>query len=153
KKVDRGPLTPPGKYSLGLNYQEVVPFKQEQYGVANYYKRPTLDKAVFRCGWDKYADFLSITGINGDGYNHSHFDAIGISQYISGDRVWLWEGDYIKKFPNDHTSIVVNRDGKLPDQSRSLQKRRKSSLSQILAAVNTTERNSSLISMLLEDYN
>src|SRR5690606_2788593 len=85
--------------------------------------------------------------------NHSHFDANGISQYISGDRVWLWEGDYIKKFPNDHNSIVVNKDGKLPDQSRSLQKRRKSSLSQILAAVNTTERNFSLISLLLEDYN
>jgi hypothetical protein len=145
-------IQPPGKHTIGLNYQEVVPFKQKQYGVENFYKKPTLDKGVIRSGWDKYADFISLTGINGDGYNHSHFDANGISQYISGDRLWLWEGDYIKKFPNDHNSIVVSKDGELPDQSRSLSKRRKSSLSQVLAAVNNTERTSSMISLLLEDY-
>ncbi|NGF57999.1 hypothetical protein G5B00_15895 [Parapedobacter sp. SGR-10] len=143
----------PGSDSLGLKYQVVVPFKQEQYGVGNYYKRETLDKAVFRSGWNKEADFLSITGINGDGYNHGHFDANGISQYIAGDKLWLWEGDYIKKFPNDHNSIVVSKDGKLTDQSRSLQKRRKSSLSQVLSAGNTPDRKSSLLSILLEDYN
>src|SRR5690606_31934525 len=44
----------------GLKYQTVVPFKQEQYGVGDYYERETLDKAVFRSGWDKNADFLSV---------------------------------------------------------------------------------------------
>jgi hypothetical protein len=146
-------LAPPGINSLGLNYQAVVPFKQAQYEVANYYKLPVLDKAVFRNGWDDNADFLSITGINGDGYNHGHFDANGISQYISGDRLWLWEGDYIRKFPNDHNSIVVSRNGKLTDQSRSLVKRRKSSLSQVKTAINNKDRSLSLLSMLLEDYN
>ncbi len=143
----------PGIESLGLKYQEVGPFKQEQYEVANYYSRPTLDKATFRSGWDKDADFLSVTGINGDGYNHGHFDANGISQYISGNKLWLWEGDYIKKFPNDHNSVVVNKDGKVPDQTRSLKKRRKSSLSQILTAGNTPDKKLSLLSMMLENYN
>lgn len=153
-KLKEFPFTnSPGVESLGLKYQEVVPFKQEQYEVGNYYNKPTLDKATFRSGWDKEADFLSITGINGDGYNHGHFDANGISQYISGNKLWLWEGDYIKKFPNDHNSIVVNKDGKLPDQTRSLKKRRKSSLSQILAAGNTPKRGNSLLSIMLEDYN
>ncbi|MEJ5961591.1 hypothetical protein [Pedobacter immunditicola] len=153
RKTEKVSVMPPGKHTFGLNYQAVVPFKLEQYGVAGLYEKPTLDKAVFRSGWDKHADFMSITGINGDGYNHSHFDANGISQYISGDRLWLFEGDYIKKFPNDHNAIVVSKDGKLTDQSRSLKVRRKSSLSQVLAAVNTTERTASLISLLLEEYN
>jgi hypothetical protein len=153
KKNRNEDLPAPGKHTLGFNYQNVVPFKQQQYEVGNYYKLPLLDKGVFRSGWDSKADFLSVTGINGDGYNHSHFDASGISQYISGDRVWLWEGDYIKKFPNDHNSIVVNRNGKIIDQSRELAKRRKSSLSQVTAAVNNKERSFSLLSMLLEDYN
>ncbi len=146
-------FSPPGASSLGLNYQVVLPFKQAQYGVANYYKLPTLDKAVFRSSWDNDANFLSITGINGDGFNHGHFDANGISQYISGDRLWLWEGDYIRKFPNDHNSIVVSRNGKLTDQSRSLVKKRKSSLSQIKTAINNKDRSLALLSMLLEDYN
>lgn len=143
----------PGVESFGLKYQKVSPFKQEQYEVGNYYARPTLDKASFRSSWDRDADFLSITGINGDGYNHSHFDANGISQYIAGDKLWLWEGDYIKKFPSDQNSIVVNKDGKISDQSRSLKKRRKSSLSQILAAGNTPDKKLSLLSIMLEDYN
>ncbi len=147
----RRDLPPPGKDSLGLQVVDLKPFKQKRYQLWGLYKRPALDKAVFRSGWDKYADFMAVTGINGG--SHGHFDANGISQYISGDRLWLLEGDYIKKFPYDHNSIVVCRDGKVAEQQRKVGLRNKSRASQIVAAVQTPDRNLALLSTLLEDYN
>src|SRR5690606_23108316 len=108
-KID---LPPPGKDTHGLSYFLLNEFKQEQYKIKDFFRTPLLDKAIFRSGWDEHADFLTVTGVNGDGRNHGHFDANGVSQYIVGDRLWLWEGDYIKKFPDDHNSMIVNRNGK-----------------------------------------
>ena len=147
----RRDLPPPGKDSLGLHVVELKPFKQKRLQVWGLFDRPALDKAVFRSGWDKRADFMAVTGINGG--SHGHFDANGISQYISGDRLWLIEGDYIKKFPYDHNSIGVCRDGAVEAQQRKTGLRNKSRASQIAAAEQTPDRKLALLSMLLEDYN
>lgn len=147
----RRDLPPPGKESLGLHVVGLKPFKQKRYQVWGLFDRPVLDKAVFRSGWDKHADYMAVTGINGG--PHGHFDANGISQYINVDRLWLMEGDYIKKFPYDHNSIVVCRDGKVAEQQRKVGLRNKSRASQIVVAEQTPDRKLALLSMLLEDYN
>ncbi|WP_144062659.1 FG-GAP repeat protein [Sphingobacterium paucimobilis] len=146
-------LPPPSPETHGMHYFVLNEFKKEQYKIKNYFKTPLLDKAIFRSGWDDKADFLTVTGINGDGRNHGHFDANGISQYIVGDRLWLWEGDYIKKFPDDHNSMVVNRDGKNFDFSRNFKVRNKSAASQVTAALQSKDKSQSLMSLLLEEYN
>lgn len=146
-------LPSPSSETHGMHYFVLDDFKKEQYKIQNYFKTPLLDKAIFRSGWDDKADFLTVTGINGDGRNHGHFDANGISQYIVGDRLWLWEGDYIKKFPEDHNSMVVNRDGKNFDFSRNFKVRNKSAASQVMAALQSKDKSQSLISLLLEAYN
>ena len=141
----------PGIKSLGLNAYQVVPFKQKKYGVYGLYKHPTLDKGFFRGGWGKHGEFMAITGINGG--PHGHFDANGISQYVRGNRLWLYEGDYIKKFPFNHNSLVVSRNGQAPIQYLRAPKGQRSTLSQILGAVQTPDRQSSLLSLMLQDYN
>ncbi|MGV3504754.1 MAG: hypothetical protein ACO1O1_13685 [Adhaeribacter sp.] len=148
-----GRLPAPGKNTLGLNFLPLNAFKQAQYKVNKLYARPLLDKAILRSGWDAQADFMAVTGINGDGLNHGHFDANGISQYISGNRLWLMEGDYIKKFPDDHNALVVSRNGQVFDHSREADTRRKAAISQILTGVQTESKSLSLLSLLLEDYN
>ncbi len=146
-------IPPPGSHTHGLSYFVLDEFKQTQYKIENYFKMPLLDKAIFRSGWDNHAHFLAVTGINGDGRNHGHFDANGISQYIVGDRVWLWEGDYIRKFPEDHNSMVVNRDGKHFDFRRNFRVRYKAAASQVKGALENSNKSQSLLSLLLEQYN
>lgn len=149
-KID---LPTPGADTHGLNYFLLNDFKQEQYKIKNFFRTPLLDKAIFRSGWDNHADFLTVTGINGDGRNHGHFDANSISQYIVGDRLWLWEGDYIKKFPDDHNSMIVTRDGKNFDFSRSFRVRNKAAASQVKVALESSNKAQSFLSLLLEQYN
>lgn len=144
-------LPPPGESSHGLHVVELRPFKQKRYQLWGLYQRPALDKAIFRSGWESHADFMAVTGINGG--PHGHFDANGISQYISGNRLWLIEGDYIKKFPYDHNSLVVCRDGKVAAQQRKTGLRNQSRASQITASTQTPDRKLALLSLLLEDYN
>lgn len=149
-KID---LPPPGKDTHGLSYFLLNEFKQEQYKIKDFFRTPLLDKAIFRSGWDEHADFLTVTGVNGDGRNHGHFDANGVSQYIVGDRLWLWEGDYIKKFPDDHNSMIVNRNGKNFDFRRNFKVRNKAAASQVKVALESGNKSQSLLSLLLEQYN
>ncbi len=146
-------MAPPGSDTHGLSYFTLDDFKQTQYKIKGFFNRPLLDKAIFRSGWDDKADFVTITGINGDGRNHGHFDANGLAQYMVGDRIWLWEGDYIRKFPEDHNSMVVNRDGKHFDFSRNFKVRNKAAASRVRASLENENKQQSLLSLQLEQYN
>lgn len=146
----RHKLPPPGRNTYGLNVVPVISFKQKYYEVYKLFKRQTLDKAMIRSDWSKYADFMSVTGINGG--PHGHFDANSISQYIYANRLWLFEGDYIRKFPYNHNSIVISRNAQTVDQRRNMKKRTKNRLSQILCAIQSKDKKSALLSLVLEDY-
>ncbi|NLO06135.1 MAG: hypothetical protein GX131_09950 [candidate division WS1 bacterium] len=68
-----------------------------------------FDKLTFRGGWEEDADYLLLQGF-GDG-SHGHPDANSISQFQVRGRILLADGDYIRRSPRHHNTIMVIRDG------------------------------------------
>ncbi|MCD6360512.1 MAG: VCBS repeat-containing protein, partial [Armatimonadetes bacterium] len=69
----------------------------------------SLDKAVFRGGWDVQDQYLVLDGISVG--NHGHRDANAIIRFCDNGRLWLCDMDYIRATPKWHNSITVARDG------------------------------------------
>jgi hypothetical protein len=144
-------LPPPAnpKY-LGMNAIKLNKFLLEQNRSYPDFKRPVLNKAIFRSGWDDQAGFLAINGLTGA--PHGHDDAAGICQYIKGDHVWLFEGHYINRHAEDHNVLNVIRDGEVPDRRRYF-KTNLNMAAQIVAEAQQSDRGFALLSLLLENYN
>ena len=68
-----------------------------------------FDKLTFRGAWDEDADYLLLQGF-GDG-QHGHPDANSISQFQVRGRIFLVDGDYIRRAPRNHNTVMVLRDG------------------------------------------
>ncbi len=68
-----------------------------------------FDKLSLRGGWAEDDDYLLIQGF-GDG-QHGHPDANSITQYQVRGRLFLAEGDYIRRWPKEHNTVMVIRDG------------------------------------------
>ncbi len=143
-------LPPPGKESLGLRVFPVRPDKFEALKTDIKYPRPALDKAIFRSGWNPARDeYLFVTGINGG--PHGHYDANAIGAYVIGDFDLLADRDYIRKYPDDHNSISILRNGKNTEWSRTLGEAK--SFSQILGSAKRGDDRGAALSLLLENYN
>lgn len=143
-------LKPPGKESLGLQLFPVRPDKFEALKTDIKYPRPALDKAIFRSGWNPASDeYLFVTGINGG--PHGHYDANALGTYVIGQFDLLADRDYVRKFPDDHNSIGILRNGKSTAWSRTLDEPK--SFSQILGSAKRDDARGAALSLLLEDYN
>jgi len=112
---------------------------------------PKLDKAFFRSSWNPdNAEFLAINGLNGS--PHGHDDAIGVSQYVKGQHLWIFEGDYIRRFAEDHNFVSVIRNGeaakrqrnRIPDKER---------FAQVVGSAQAKDKQSAAVTLLLESNN
>ncbi len=106
--IDPALPTPADPRFRGLRALTVNPVRQKILGLAPT-ARPKLDKAILRSSWEPDAEFLAVNGLNGS--PHGHDDAIGISQYLVGPHLWLFEGDYIRRAVEDHNLVAILRDG------------------------------------------
>ncbi len=84
------------------------------FGIEGLPPDRVLDKAVFRSGWDRDADYLMLDGLNVG--NHKHCDANAIIRFSTRRRYWLVDMDYIRAAPKHHNSLTVVRDGVAQDQ-------------------------------------
>ncbi len=100
---------------VGLRIFTVHPARVEAYGIQNIPPDRALDKAVFRSGWGRTDEYLMLDGLNVG--NHKHLDANAIIRFVSNQRLWLVDMDYIRAAPKYHNSIAIVRDGRAPDQS------------------------------------
>ena len=73
------------------------------------FDRPVLDKAFFRGSWQKDADFLAFSGLSAA--PHGHYDANAVVQYVDGAHLWLVDGDYLRKYPEEHNTLHLSRNG------------------------------------------
>jgi hypothetical protein len=133
----------------GLRVFTVNPIRAQLLGLMDT-KLPKLDKAVFRSSWRPDADFLAVNGLNGS--PHGHDDAIGISQYLAGEHLWLIEGNYIRRAVEDHNLISVIRDGFAPHRVRGRIPNTERFAQVVGQAVNE-RRDTAVLSLLLENYN
>jgi len=70
---------------------------------------PVLDKAFFRSGWTPDADFLVLSGLSDA--PHGHREANAVIQYVHGGNIFLTDGDYLRKYPEEQNTVHVSRDG------------------------------------------
>lgn len=145
----RRDLPPPSRPELrGLNTFTLDADRQKLCRYPQF-PLPVLNKAVFRSGFGADADFLAVNGLAGA--PHGHDDPTGISQYIHGDRLWIFEGDYIKRFAEEHNMVQIVRNGLNHDRRRN--RFGQSSAAQIAATLQTPDRRTALLSLVLADYN
>jgi hypothetical protein len=70
---------------------------------------PVLDKAFFRSGWTPDADFLVLSGLSDA--PHGHREANAVIQYVHGGNIFLTDGDYLRKYPEEQNTVHVSLDG------------------------------------------
>ena len=104
----------PADDHVGLRTFMVHPARVEAFGVDGIPTERALDKAVFRSGWDRNADYLMLDGLMVG--NHKHCDANAIIRFSANRRYWLVDMDYIRAATKHHNSITVVRDGVSHDQ-------------------------------------
>ena len=104
----------PADDHIGLRTFMVHPARAEAFGVEGLPAESVLDKAVFRSGWDRNADYLMLDGLMVG--NHKHCDANAIIRFSTNRRYWLVDMDYIRAATKHHNSIAVVRDGVSHDQ-------------------------------------
>ena len=68
-----------------------------------------FDKISMRSGWEKTDDYILLQGLGGGAHSHPHTNSI--SQYQANERLFIIEGDYIRRMPWNHNMIMVIRDG------------------------------------------
>jgi hypothetical protein len=133
----------------GLRTLTVNPARQQILGLVET-ARPKLDKAVFRSSWQPDAEFLAVNGLNGS--PHGHDDAIGISQYLVGPHLWLFEGDYIRRAVEDHNLLSIIRNGvglnRQRDRVPALER-----FAQITGQAQNAEKTMALLSLVIEKCN
>ncbi len=135
---------------LGLRTFDVDQTRAQIMGMSSS-ALPKLDKAIFRSSWKpESAEFLAINGLNGA--PHGHDDAIGVSQYVVGQHLWLFEGDYIKRAVEDHNLVSVIRNGQGPQRQRN-RIPAKERFAQIVGQAQSADRQSAALTLLLESDN
>ncbi len=135
---------------LGLRTFTVDQDRAAIIGLVNS-THPKLDKAIFRSSWNPAnAEFLAVNGLSGS--PHGHDDAIGISQYLVGQHLWLTEGDYIRRGVEDHNLISIIRDGQAPMRQRN-RIPIKERFAQVVGSTQSQDRQSAATTLLLESNN
>jgi hypothetical protein len=135
---------------LGLRTFDVDQTRAQIMGMASS-PLPKLDKAFFRSSWNPdNAEFLAINGLNGA--PHGHDDAIGVSQYLVGPHLWLFEGDYIRRAVEDHNLVSVIRNGQAAQRQRN-RIPAKERFAQIVGQTQSADRQSAALTLLLESNN
>ena len=104
----------PADDHVGLRTLMVHPARVEAFGIEGIPTERALDKAVFRSGWERNADYLMLDGLMVG--NHKHCDANAIIRFSTNRRYWLVDMDYIRAATKHHNSITVVRDGVSHDQ-------------------------------------
>lgn len=144
----RDGLPEPGIGTLGLNLFANNAFRETFYNINGLFRRPTLDKAIFRSSWDKATgEHITINGMSGA--PHGHLDVAGLSRYQRGQHLWVTEGDYILKYPDEHNTVAVNCDAVAEYPAG----RHSARSAQIVGSVNRADRKQSLLSLEVADYN
>ena len=102
------------EYPISDRYNGLLIFPLDDFRLklrkAPLYKRPILDKAYFRSGWEGDADFLLTSGLNRS--PHGHCDVNGILRYSRGRHTWLTEGHYILYPPEEHNTLSLRVNGR-----------------------------------------
>ncbi|MBN1670053.1 MAG: PQQ-binding-like beta-propeller repeat protein [Kiritimatiellae bacterium] len=101
--------------SIGLRVFTVHPDRAKAYGIDTIPPERILDKAVFRSGWDTDADYLMLDGLS-VGF-HGQRDGNAIIRFVTQNRLWLVDCDYIRAAPKYHNTLAVVRNGVGPDLS------------------------------------
>ncbi|MFW5868266.1 MAG: hypothetical protein ACOCX2_10645, partial [Armatimonadota bacterium] len=76
----------------------------------------SVDKVVFRDGFDPQDQYLLLDGLNVGG--HHHYDGNSISRMTDNGRIWLADASYMASLPKYHSTALVLKDGQsapLPD--------------------------------------
>ncbi|MDA0748280.1 MAG: PQQ-binding-like beta-propeller repeat protein, partial [bacterium] len=71
--------------------------------------KKTVDKVVFRDGYDPDGQYLFLDGLSNGG--HKHYDGNSISRITENRRIWLADCDYIKSLPKFHNGVLVFKNG------------------------------------------
>jgi len=111
---------------------------------------PLLNKALFRSGYDPEDEYLMVGGMDNP-KDHGHFDANAIVEYSRGKHYWLVDGDYIKPYPREHSTIEVSRDATTPDWRREIPCTAKS-FSKIEGAVAAKDGSQGILASTLPDH-
>ncbi len=134
---------------LGLNVLELSGDRAKLMGIKDTQTKK-LDKAYFRSSWQPDGEFLVVNGLSGA--PHGHDDAMGIGQYMVGDHLWLFEGDYIRRFAEDHNLPSVIRSGygadrrryRIPDSER---------YAEIIGSAQSPDRQAAALTLKMTDLN
>ncbi len=108
---------------------------------------PVLDKAFFRSGWTPDSDFVVLSGLSGAA--HGHYDANAIIQYLDGEHYLLVDGDYIRRYPEQHNTVNISRNG----VSRFETGRARSRFGQLRFAAMTPDQRAAATATTVEDLN
>lgn len=111
------------------------------------FQYPVLDKAFFRSGWSPDSDFVVLSGVSGAA--HGHYDANALIQYLDGEHYWLIDGDYIRRYPEQHNTVNVSRNG----ASRFETGRARSRFGQLRFTAMTPDKKAALTVTAVEDLN
>ncbi|MGE4565924.1 MAG: hypothetical protein AB7F32_13700, partial [Victivallaceae bacterium] len=134
---------------VGLNVLELSGDRAKLMAIKDERARK-LDKAYFRSSWQPDGEFLAVNGLSGA--PHGHDDAMGIGQYLVGKHLWLFEGDYIRRFAEDHNLPSVIRSGyaadrrryRIPDSER---------YAEIIGSAQTPDRQGAALTLKMTDCN
>lgn len=69
----------------------------------------TVDKVVFRNGFDPQDQYLLLDGLNNGG--HHHYDGNSISRMTANGRIWIADASYMASLPKYHSTALILRDG------------------------------------------
>ncbi|MGE4563751.1 MAG: hypothetical protein AB7F32_02685 [Victivallaceae bacterium] len=131
----------------GLSVFALDDFRLKFNQADGLFKYPVLDKAFFRSGWTPDSDFVVLSGISGAA--HGHYDANALIQYLDGEHYWLVDGDYIRRYPENHNTVNVSRNG----VSRLANDRAPSRFGQLRFAAMTPDKRSAVTATAVEDLN
>jgi outer membrane protein assembly factor BamB len=84
-------------------------YYQSNDGESHLPYKKTVDKVVFRDGFDADAQYLFLDGLSNGG--HKHYDGNSISRITENQRIWLADCDYIKSLPKFHNGVLIFKNG------------------------------------------
>ncbi|MEN6347512.1 MAG: PQQ-binding-like beta-propeller repeat protein [Armatimonadia bacterium] len=109
-------LKPPADL-LGTKAWPLDPYYYKTFGGPQVQSlEQSVDKVVFRNGFDPQDQYLLLDGLSNGG--HKHLDGNSISRWSEKGRIWLADADYILAAPKYHNGVLIFRDGQsqqIPD--------------------------------------
>lgn len=92
----------------GLQYFDLTDFTRKFNRADGLFTAPVLDKAFFRSSWQPDADFLALSGLSSA--SHGHVEANALLQFVDAGKIWLTDGDYLRKYPEEHSTCQISCD-------------------------------------------